>query len=254
MNGAPVWQMSASHWLNYFMEEKKSSITYSLLSVSINSWILNHHFCPCYIYVGTDLGHRLLPNKEITSFKHIVDKILVDSFCFYVIQTKKRKLSLFLQKPSSCNSNLIREISHIWRSIFGPNCPFLLFRYCRLFPLNIGLEPGNKFLRLNTSEPGYSISYKIACAPSLKSQISDRLITKTYLYNFDPLKPHFIFVKLGFTGVYIIFLISAKKTYPVSILYKSIAGRYRPVRVADGPITARNRFIKNASWVDCGYP
>ena len=39
------------------------------------------------------------------------------------------------------------------------------------------------------------------------------------------------------------------KTYsPVSILHKSIAGRYRPVRVADGPITARYRFIKNASW------
>ena len=36
-------------------------------------------------------------------------------------------------------------------------------------------------------------------------------ITKTYLYNFDPLKPHFYIVKLGFTGVYIIFLISAKK-------------------------------------------
>ena len=35
---------------------------------------------------------------------------------------------------------------------------------------------------------------------------------------------------------------------PISILYKSIAGRYRPVRVADGPITARCRFIKNASW------
>ena len=33
-----------------------------------------------------------------------------------------------------------------------------------------------------------------------------------------------------------------------SILYKSIAGRYRPVRVADGPITARYRFIKNAYW------
>ena len=26
-------------------------------------------------------------------------------------------------------------------------------------------------------------------------------ITKTYLYNFDPLKPHFFTVKLGFTGV-----------------------------------------------------
>ena len=36
-------------------------------------------------------------------------------------------------------------------------------------------------------------------------------ITKTYLYNFDPLKPHFYIVKLGFTGVYIIFFISAQK-------------------------------------------
>ena len=35
-------------------------------------------------------------------------------------------------------------------------------------------------------------------------------ITKTCLYNFDPLKPHFYIVKLGFTGVYIIFLISAR--------------------------------------------
>ena len=37
-------------------------------------------------------------------------------------------------------------------------------------------------------------------------------ITKTNLYNFDPLKPHFYIVKLGFTGVYIIFLISAQNT------------------------------------------
>ena len=35
-------------------------------------------------------------------------------------------------------------------------------------------------------------------------------ITKTCLYNFDPLKSHFYIVKLGFTGVYIIFLISSK--------------------------------------------
>ena len=33
--------------------------------------------------------------------------------------------------------------------------------------------------------------------------------------------------------------------YPVSILYNSTAGRYRP----DGPITARYRLIKNAIWV-----
>ena len=38
-----------------------------------------------------------------------------------------------------------------------------------------------------------------------------RCITKTRLYNLDPLKPHFYMVKLGFTGVYIIFLISVQK-------------------------------------------
>ena len=35
-------------------------------------------------------------------------------------------------------------------------------------------------------------------------------ITKTCLYNFDPLKPHFYIVKLGFTVVYIIFLFFSK--------------------------------------------
>ena len=35
-------------------------------------------------------------------------------------------------------------------------------------------------------------------------------ITKTRLYNLDPIKPHFYIVKLGFTGVFIIFLLSAK--------------------------------------------
>ena len=34
-------------------------------------------------------------------------------------------------------------------------------------------------------------------------------ITKTRLYNSDPLEPHFYIVKLGFTGVYIILLISS---------------------------------------------
>ena len=36
------------------------------------------------------------------------------------------------------------------------------------------------------------------------------IITKTCLYNFDPLKPHFYTVKLGFPGVYNIFRISAQ--------------------------------------------
>ena len=36
-------------------------------------------------------------------------------------------------------------------------------------------------------------------------------ITNPYIYNVDPLKPHFYILKLGFTGVYIIFLNSAQK-------------------------------------------
>ena len=40
----------------------------------------------------------------------------------------------------------------------------------------------------------------------------DLYITKTCLYSFDPLKPHFYTVKLGFTALYINFLISAQKT------------------------------------------
>ena len=56
--------------------------------------------------------------------------------------------------------------------------------------------------------------------PILLAHVNDRLrenfsqkncITKTCLYNFDPFKPHFYIVKLGFTGEYIIFLISAQK-------------------------------------------
>ena len=39
----------------------------------------------------------------------------------------------------------------------------------------------------------------------------EMIITKTCLYNSDPLKTHFYIVKLGFTGVYIIFLISDQK-------------------------------------------
>ena len=38
------------------------------------------------------------------------------------------------------------------------------------------------------------------------------VITKTYLYNFDPLKPHFDIVKLGFTGVYINFFYFCSKS------------------------------------------
>ena len=52
--------------------------------------------------------------------------------------------------------------------------------------------------------------------PNVVMKMSDKTdqnqhIMKTYLYNFDPPKPHFYTVKLGFTGEYTIFVISAQK-------------------------------------------
>ena len=49
-------------------------------------------------------------------------------------------------------------------------------------------------------------------------------ITKTCLYNVDPLKPHFYIVKLGFTGVYIIILMSAQK-HRLRILVRTASAR-----------------------------
>ena len=48
---------------------------------------------------------------------------------------------------------------------------------------------------------------RVVSTPSFGSQGH---ITKTCLYNFDPLKPHF-YIKLGFSWIYIIFLIFAQK-------------------------------------------
>ena len=48
------------------------------------------------------------------------------------------------------------------------------------------------------------------CLVLQRLKLAGYSIKKTYLYNFNPLKPNFNRVKLGFTGVYIIFLISAQ--------------------------------------------
>ena len=50
-----------------------------------------------------------------------------------------------------------------------------------------------------------------------------------HLYNFDPLKPHFYIVKLGFTGVYTVFLISAQQIdcgYSIEPLFRGGSNEY----------------------------
>ena len=54
--------------------------------------------------------------------------------------------------------------------------------------------------------------------------VSHLNITETCLYNFDPLKPHFYIGKLGFTGVYIIFLTSAE-THRLWVLVRTASPR-----------------------------
>ena len=64
-------------------------------------------------------------------------------------------------------------------------------------------------------------------------------ITKTCLYIFDPLQPHYYIVKLGFTGVYIIFLIFAQK-HILCVLDRTASSRYI--------IYVLNRNMKNLSF------
>ena len=55
--------------------------------------------------------------------------------------------------------------------------------------------------------------------PKISPSIFYYLIMKTYLYNFDPIKPHFYIVKLRFIGVFILFSYFCSKAYIVSIRY-----------------------------------
>ena len=65
----------------------------------------------------------------------------------------------------------------------------------------------------------------------------------------------------NFKERYHFFFSDIRATFPASILYKSTArsqlvffiNLQLAVRVADGPITARYRLIKNAYWVPTEY-
>ena len=77
-----------------------------------------------------------------------------------------------------------------------------------------------------------------------KAQINlyiSAIITKTGLYIFHPLKSHFYIVKLGFTGVYIIFLISAQKHRLWVLVRTASTRRFKRVPI----IYVSSRNLKN---------
>ena len=74
-----------------------------------------------------------------------------------------------------------------------------------------------------------NIIYNYYCFAYSSSYVISNLfrklfITKTYLYNFDPLKPHFHIIKLGFTGYTLFFLISAQK-HELLVLVRTSSSR-----------------------------
>ena len=79
----------------------------------------------------------------------------------------------------------------------------LFFFLCEFYPCIKTKHTRKKPKKTKTKKPPKN--------KQINKKIVVQIITKTYLYNFDPLKPHFYIVKLGFKGVYIIFLISTQK-------------------------------------------
>ena len=69
-------------------------------------------------------------------------------------------------------------------------------------------------------------------------------ITKTCLYNFDPLKPHFYTLKLGFTGIYINFLIPAQK-HRLWVLVRTASENFPFLVVKFSIYLNRNVFVMN---------
>ena len=81
----------------------------------------------------------------------------------------------------------------------------------------------------------------------------NKSITKTCLYNFDPLKPHFYIVKLGFTGVYIDFLISAQNIdcgYSLEPPRRGGSNEY-PQSMGEAVLTSTHKSMFQS--IDCGY-
>ena len=80
----------------------------------------------------------------------------------------------------------------------------------------------------------------------------ERASQKTCLYNFDPLKPHFYSVKLGFTGVYIIFLISALK-HRFSVLVRGGSNEY-PQSIFEQKYEKYQRFLsENVQFLEVKF-
>ena len=83
------------------------------------------------------------------------------------------------------------------------------------------------------------------------------LITTTHLYNFDPLKPHFYLVKLGFTEVYSIFLIllnSIDCGYSLELLCRGGSNKYNNLCFEKNYEKYQNSLSENFNFLVVKFP
>ena len=132
-----------------------------------------------------------------------------ENICIFPISPRKVMLWVLIRSASTVFLIVQLPLSKIKRLSQSTNSDFLEFwdNKSRLYSLlHVLLLSKTTVLSNQTSGPFKSEITRVTCIYKLID-----LITKTRLYNFDSLKPHFYIAKLGQTGVYIIFLISTQK-------------------------------------------
>ena len=123
--------------------------------------------------------------------------------------------------------------------------PVYIVLFLKTAALVVNSVDSDQMLHSAASDPGLHCLIKFVCPNTVCYYSINRglvdskalcirchpVFTKTYLrvYNFDPLKPHFYIVKMGFTGVYIIFLISAQNIdcgYSLELPHRGSSNEY----------------------------
>ena len=126
-----------------------------------------------------------------------------------IVEAKRKSWYLYIVRFYSCHALIaryVRDFANILRfSRFLRFATILALLKLRNFYITLLLITNGA-----TVENGPHLKYIKLGQLALQSALGRNIITKTCLYNFDPLKPHFYIVKLGFTWVYIIFLFLLK--------------------------------------------
>ena len=159
------------------------------------------HLCNNFLYTHTHTHtHTQHAHTQARTHTQLYIPPFIKLFSLVVTSINSTNFSVDVSFINCSISNTLSLFIEIWQQILHP----IIFEIVdNSLPISIE-HTGHKLSMIETL-----LHLPRAC------------ITKTCLYKFDPLKPHFCIVKLWFTGVYIIFLISARRggsnEYPQSM-------------------------------------